>query len=68
MVWFVDFVFGFTLMVGFSAVGTGVIIASMYVGDWLGWKFRQGSLAREAQRELAKARVRAQRAEYEALC
>ena len=65
MVSLVEFLFGFTAMVAFSTVATGVIIGLFMAADRFGWWFRQGSLAREAQRELAKARVREQRAQHE---
>lgn len=67
MIVFIDFLIGFTVMVAACAMFTGATIGAWYVIDHLGWRFRRGSLAREAQRELAKARVRAQRKELESL-
>ena len=67
MVSFVEFLFGFTAMVAFSAAVTWACIGAFVAADRLAWRFRQGSLAREAQRELAKSRVRERRAELESL-
>ena len=65
MLWFVDFLIGFTAMVAGCAAFTMAMIGAWYAADHFAWRFRQGSLAREAQRELAKARVRERRAELE---
>ena len=54
-------------MVAACGMFTWATIGAWYVIDHLGWRFRRGSLAREAQRELAKARVRARRVELESL-
>ena len=62
MIWFVEFLIGFTAMVAVSATFTMATIGAWYVIDHLGWRFRRGSLAREAQRDLARARVRDRRA------
>ena len=58
MIWFVDFLVGFTLMVALSTAATFFAIGSTYAGRWLGWEFRRGSLSREAQGVLARQRVR----------
>lgn len=67
MITFVGFLFGFALMVAASTVFTFATIGTWILADNLAWRFRQGSLSREAQRELARARVRARRADYESL-
>ena len=64
---FVDFLFGFAAMVVACAMFSVAMIGAWYLADHLAWQFRQGSLSREAQRELSKARVRARRADYESL-
>ena len=58
MIWLVEFLVGFTLMVAFAAASTGMAIGSTYLGRWLGWEFRRRSLANEAQGVLARERVR----------
>ncbi|MEO0494223.1 MAG: hypothetical protein AAF081_12490 [Actinomycetota bacterium] len=58
MIWIVDFMVGFALMVVGCSAATGVVIGSMYAGRWLGWEFRRASLAREAQGVMARDRVR----------
>ena len=63
MIWLVEFLVGFTLMVAFAAASTGVVIGSTYLGRWLGWEFRRQSLANEAQGVLARERVRQRVAE-----
>lgn len=65
MLWFVDFLIGFTVMVAGCAAFTMAMIGAWHAADHVAWRLRQGSLAREAQRELAKARVRERRAELE---
>lgn len=67
MISLADFLIGFTFTVAACAAFTWAMIGCCYVADHLGWRFRRGSLAREAQRELAKARVRARRFELETL-
>ena len=67
MITLVDFLFGFLTMVAACAMFTGATIGAWFAADAVAWRFRQGSLGREAQRELSKARVRARRAELEAL-
>ncbi|MEM9464368.1 MAG: hypothetical protein AAGA90_03295 [Actinomycetota bacterium] len=67
MIWLTDFLIGFTAMVAGCALFTMATIGAYRAAEHLGWRFRQGSLAREAQRELAKARVRERRAELESL-
>lgn len=58
MIWLVDFLVGFTLMVVGCTTAVCVMIGSTYAGRWLGWQFRRGSLARELQGVLARERVR----------
>ena len=65
MVWIIEFFLGFAAMVAGCAAFTMAVIGSSYAADHVAWRFRRGSLAREAQRELAKARVRERRAELE---
>ncbi|MEM9202144.1 MAG: hypothetical protein AAGC53_10810 [Actinomycetota bacterium] len=67
MFWLIDFLIGFTAMVAGSAMFTMAMIGMWYGVDHAAWTFRRGSLAREAQRDLARARVRARRTELEPL-
>lgn len=60
MIWLVEFLVGFTLMVAFAATSIGVVIGSTCLGRWLGWQFRRESLAKEAQGVLARERLRQQ--------
>ena len=67
MIALTGFLIGFTFMVAACAAFTWATVGCCYVVDELGWRFRRGSLAREAQRELSKARVRARAVEFESL-
>ncbi|MEM8704902.1 MAG: hypothetical protein AAGE98_00480 [Actinomycetota bacterium] len=58
MIWFVDFVVGFVLMVAGFTLATGFAIGVTYAGRWVGWEYRRASLAHEAQGVMARARVR----------